>query len=130
EIQAEPGASSIDRRKRSAMPLFALLLNSSASHARLGSILCGAAHQLKHRRKSVSSQAVIAGSRGASRDTGGTGKRSGTCTATRHTEPYRRSFQRMSLAPLVLEAFGLTNDTSRYALLSDGGTSANSVCTR
>ena len=42
--------------------------------------------------------------------------------ATRFTEPpYRRSFPRMSLAPLVMEAFGLTDDTSRYVLLSDGG---------
>src|SRR5262245_41466489 len=35
--------------------------------------------------------------------------------------PYRRAFPRMSLAPLVMEAFGLTDDTSRYVLLSDGG---------
>jgi hypothetical protein len=35
--------------------------------------------------------------------------------------PYRRAFPRMSLAPLIMEAFGLTDDTSRYVLLSDGG---------
>jgi Patatin-like phospholipase len=35
--------------------------------------------------------------------------------------PYRRAFPRLSLAPLVMEAFGLTDDTSRYVLLSDGG---------
>jgi hypothetical protein len=35
--------------------------------------------------------------------------------------PYRRGFPRVSLAPLVMEAFGLTDDTSRYVLLSDGG---------
>ena len=41
---------------------------------------------------------------------------------TRYSEPpYRRAFPRMSLAPLVMEAFGLTDDTSRYVLLSDGG---------
>jgi hypothetical protein len=40
----------------------------------------------------------------------------------RHAEPpYRRSFPRLSLAPLVMEAFGLTDDTSKYVLLSDGG---------
>jgi hypothetical protein len=42
--------------------------------------------------------------------------------ATSLTEPpYQRSFPRMSLAPLIMEAFGLTDDTSRYVLLSDGG---------
>jgi len=42
--------------------------------------------------------------------------------ATRLTEPpYQRSFPRLSLAPLAMEAFGLTDDTSRYVLLSDGG---------
>lgn len=35
--------------------------------------------------------------------------------------PYQRAFPRMSLAPIVMEAFGLTDDTSRYVLLSDGG---------
>ena len=35
--------------------------------------------------------------------------------------PYRRAFPRLSLAPLCMEAFGLTDDTSKYVLLSDGG---------
>ena len=44
----------------------------------------------------------------------------------RHTSrytavPYRRAFPRLSLAPLCMEAFGLTDDTSKYVLLSDGG---------
>jgi hypothetical protein len=42
-------------------------------------------------------------------------------TARRTAAPYRRAFPRMSLAPLAVEAFGLTDDTSRYVLLSDGG---------
>jgi hypothetical protein len=42
-------------------------------------------------------------------------------TRERAAPPYRRSFPRVSLAPLLMEAFGLTDDTSRYVLLSDGG---------
>ena len=42
--------------------------------------------------------------------------------ASKHTPvPYRRAFPRVSLAPLCMEAFGLTDDTSKYVLLSDGG---------
>src|SRR4030095_5324790 len=42
-------------------------------------------------------------------------------TAASTAAPYERSFPRVSLAPLCVEAFGLTDDSSRYVLLSDGG---------
>ena len=35
--------------------------------------------------------------------------------------PYRRAFPKLSLGPLVMEGFGLTDDTLKYVLLSDGG---------
>jgi hypothetical protein len=40
---------------------------------------------------------------------------------SRTAPPYRQAFPKLSLGPLVMEGFGLTDDRSKYVLLSDGG---------